>query len=476
MKIQDFIKNTLRYSIPTIVSSVVSIAIIPIITRLYPTDEYGKVSLFYSVGAMLASVFTLGLTSACIRFFYEPLEGSNKQESFNYAFLTGATITVIMSVVSFTLLRKPVTQYLFGEDNAKSLVLFFLYIISTAAYKMQSNYARLSHLVFQFNVLQVIYILVNKVFFVLAVIYSTNYFYSIALMTIGLMVETLTIGRKNLKLDFSLPNRFARKQMIAFSLPLLPNDIAVMLNNSAAKFILSYFGDFSAVGVISMATNIANTFNIISNAFAVYWSSFMYENYIREQEMIKKIHNAMELMSVFMVVAIYAFQDVLYLILGGNYRSSQPYFLLIMLMPIQLLICETTSYGINISKKTYINMFVSLASCFVNILISFFLYPQLGILAMAWGIGISAIVQLCLKTIIAQKYYRSIVQPWQTMTGIILICSLCISNLLLFEHLVIRLAISVCVIFISCLIYKKEFIWVINLARSIFQKRINTKN
>lgn len=471
MKAIDFVKNVMKYSVPTVVSALVGVLVIPIITRIFPTSEYGKINMFYSMGTMLASLFFLGLSNACVRYFYEPIEGTKKEQTFNFACSFGLAVTVSVGGIVILFARRQVSHYLFGETNIVALVLFFLYIGCTIVYRLQSNYARLSHKAGLFNAQQIVYIISNKILFVIVAWYSTNYFCSIAIITIAMLLEILILGRKSLRFRVDYPHKEARKQFLKFAIPLLPKDIAVMLNNSVAKLVLSAHGDFSSLGILSMATNLASIFNLVSNAFSVYWGSFMYENYQKEQKMIRKIHNVVLMLSVFMVAIIFAFQDVLYLVLGQNYRSSQPYFLLIMLMPIQLLICETTGYGINFANKTYINMYVSLFACVGNFVITFLCYPIIGVCAMALGIGFSAVFQMVAITGISQKYYTSIESWWQSALSGIVLCSLCICNLWMYDQVVARLVVAAVTVVIMILIFNKEISYVITQLRIRYVKR-----
>lgn len=475
MRVKEFIGNTLKFSFPTLVSAIASILAISVITRLYPTEEYGVISLFYSVGTLFASIAMLGLSSASIRFFYEPLGGGSPKKLFNFAFWTGVSVTAVSAVLVFLFTRETVSGYLFGEDNTLSLLVFAFYVVASIVYKLQSNYARLSQNAALYNVQQTIYILVNKILFVLAVLISTDYFYSVFFMTAALILEVVFIGRKSYYPSFHFPERKARAQYLKFSVPILPNEIAVTLNNSAAKFLLSYFGDFSSLGIISMGTNVANTFNLISNAFGVYWSAFMYENYKKEQKLIFGVHNFCVLVSVVLLCGIMVFQDILYLLLGAGYRESQQYFMLIMLLPIQILVCETTSYGINIAQKTYISMIVSIAACAVNLGIGYFLYPMIGVMAMAAGIAASAFIQLVLRTAFGQKYYKSIERKSKTVFGITADVLLCVVNVWIYDDLLMRILTACVMILLSLIVFRKEIRSVLvsaaNLMKHLSEKR-----
>lgn len=454
--------NTLKFSIPTMVSAVVSILTITLVTRLYPTEQYGFISLFYSVGTLLASVSMLGLVNACIRFFYDPLAGGERKDTFNFAFWTGCTVALILAFFTFLFGREKISTYLFGEDNTLSLIIFFIYIITNILYRLQSNYARLSQNAMRYNVQQIIYILSNKILFVFAVLISTNYFYSVLFIVLAMVLEVVLIGRKSYKPSISFPDKKARIQYLKFSIPMLPNEIAVTLNNSAVKILLSYFEDFSSLGIISMGTNVANTFNLISSAFGVYWSSFMYENYKKEQKLICNVHNACILIAIFLLCGIIILQDVLYMMLGEEYRASQKYFMLIMLLPIQGLICETTSYGISISKKTHITMILAIIACLLNIAIGYFLYPYLGAMAMAIGIAASAVFQLIFRTIYGQRYYKSIKSKRQTIPGFIILILLCVTGPYTYNNLGLRLCTVLIALVITFLIFKHEAKYILN--------------
>lgn len=453
MSPKKFIQNLMKFSVPTVVSAFVGLVAIPLITRLYPPKEYGYISLFVSVTAIMASIVALGLNNSAVRFFYEPLDGSTKEQNFNIAIAVTLIIGGILFIIT-ELFDIPVSTYLFSEKNRNAERLLIIYVILTAVYRLQLNYSRLSQHAFNYNIQQVCYIIGSKILFSVAVLYSTKYIYSVAVMVILLMLQVITVGMRDYSFKLSFPNKKACYGLLRFALPYLPNDIAVMLNNFMAKLVLTYFKDYAAVGIISMATNLANVFNIITNAFTVYWSPFMYENYKKEQRMIKKIHNYIVLLSIILICGIFVFQDILYLILGKEYRSSQSVFMLIILMPFQMLICETTSYGIAISKKAYLNLIPALTACISNVTVSILLYPVLGSNAVAYGIAVSATLQLILRTIIGQHYYSSIESWKKTFLGCLLVLFVCWINVFVYKLLVLRIVLTLFIVIIAVIIYR----------------------
>lgn len=462
MNAKTFISETLKYSLPSAVSAAVTVIAIPVITRLYPASDYGIISLYYSMGTLLASLFTLGLANACARFFYEPPANTSPKQLFNFAFFVGIGITVIAFALVALFARHAVSMYLFGTYDPIALGLFLVYVASTIYYRLQMQFARLSGNTVGFNIQQIMYIISNKLLFVVAVGYSTDYIYAIAFVTVATAAEVLFIGIRDFKAGRQLPDSSARKSMLAFSLPLLPRDAAVMIDSSIGKLIPSFFQDFYSLGIFAMATTVANAFALIGNAFGVYWGPFVYKNYKTEQEFIKQVHSYVVLASIVMTLAVFLLQDVLYLVLDDSYRASQPYFMLLMLMPAQIFIGETTTYGISLSNKTHIAMLISLGSCLANVLISFLMYPFLGPLSCAIGIGVSSILRLSVGTIEGQKYYSSISNKMQTAYGVVVIVAICVINLLVFDSFELRLGIFAAVLAATCIVYRRE---VVNMMR-----------
>ena len=100
MNVNIFIKNIIKYCIPSLVSALVGIVAIPLISHVYPASDYGKINLFYSVGNMILYIVFLGLDSAFIRFYFEQPQGANRKQLFSLAFWVNFISLVPLSVVS----------------------------------------------------------------------------------------------------------------------------------------------------------------------------------------------------------------------------------------------------------------------------------------------------------------------------------------------------------------------------------------
>lgn len=458
-KTQEFIKNVVKYCIPSIISALIGLIAIPIISGIYPADDYGKINLFYSVGNMLMYIVLLGLDSAYIRFYFEPPKGLSKDNLFSIAFVFGFLNTLIMTLIIYVFFSDKASYYLFGEAHKNLLILMSMYVLGLIMFRLLSIETRMENQAFLFNVQQILLIITNRVSFVLVAFYSTNYKYSIfaiSICSIFIGIIFLLFQKKKDVFELENINLGKIRYLMKFALPLMPATVMTWVNNSAAKMVLSGYKDYNLVGILSIATSLANVFSIVSSAFCTYWSPYMYSNYKKEQDFIKKVHNVVLLVSIVVILIIFCFQDVLYLFVNGEYKDSQKYFLLIMLSPIQQLLCETTFYGVNIANKTIYNLYISIIAGIFNVIACIWLYPKLNIWGIIIGISGAAIFQLISKTLIGQKYYESIVSKKTTFLSYLLMIIIAISNIFMFKYLILRIIVSITIIILCMFFFKSE--------------------
>ena len=460
MKAKEFLQNVLKYCIPSVVSAVLSIAVIPVVSRVFPPEDFGKINLFYSVGYMLLYVFLLGLDSAYIRFYFEGFRGIRKEQIFSMSFWGSLAINICVTVTALLFFSDRVSRYLFGEYRPYLLLVLSVYVFSLTLFRLLSIEARMDGKSLLFNVQQVLLIVTNRVTYVVAILFSTNYRVSILLITgsTALLSIWFLIRQKRFS-DFSLGSvdKASVGRILNFAVPLMPTTVMVWLNNSAAKFVLSGYGNFNLLGILTIATSLANVFSLVPSAFTTYWSPFMYRNYKKEQAFIRDVHNYILLLSVGIVLCFYCMQDLVYIIVGEKYRASQSFFMLIMLVPVQSLLCETTSYGIILANKTRINLYVSVAAVAANIGLGYLLYPSLHVYGIVIGIVSAAAIQLVFKTVIGQHFYQSIRNKWTTAASVLLIVGISLSNVWLYDRFFIRMAVTFAVLALSGVLFRAEY-------------------
>lgn len=473
---KKLIRNISKFSVVSIFAAVLSFTVIPIITRVFSPEEFGKINMFFTIGNMMMAFVLMGIDSAYIRYFHEPPKGTNKKQIFVFSIIVGLVVNIVIGILVFIINPDYISRLIFGENNVYALFVLFIYVMTLIVFRQLNITYRMEENAKQYNIQNILQILINRVLFVSVALFAATYFYAILAITIGMVLLSVFYIWKQRNLFYGVnhmmqPN--AMRELLLFSIPLMPTTIIVWLNNSTAKLMLGQLGNHSEIGIIAIAISLANLFAIIPNGFGVYWGSFMYKNYKTQREIIKSVHNYVTIGSIVIVIGIIIMQDILYGILGSEYRSSQPYFMLIMLNPIQAFLSETTSYGISIAKKTKYNMLVMLLGYSVNLFICYLTIPILGGLGAAFAIALSSLTILILKTIIGQHYYNSIESNNKTLLGFLIIIILCIGNLYYYNSMAVRTLVSIAMILLTYIIYRKELNY---LLRSVLNKFVLEKS
>lgn len=465
-----FIKNAAKFCIAPIASALIAVTVIPLVSRVYPAAEYGYIINFYTLGNLLLYMFLLGLDGAYARFYYETMGGTTNGQRCTFSILVGLGVTIIAGVVVFVLCPEKVSYLLFDDLDTTGLLLLFVHVASLIVFTLINLSVRFDENAKEYNIQQVMLLVSTRLIFVVAAFVSVKYIYSVAVMTACTVLMTCLVALKNKdKLMNSpfIPSDVAKTLMV-FALPIMPTTVFVQLNSSIARLLLGAFEFRNEVGVLALATSVANVFTILPKVFTTYWGPFVYKYYKTEHQLIKNIHNAMMIISLFLVVGIMIFQDLFFGIVGNAYLSSQKYFMLIMLAPVSVLVAETTNYGVTIAKKPVINLVISIVVCLVNAMVCYSLIPLYGEMGAVIGIASAAITYGTLRTLAGQHFYPVIDKPYQTILITLLIIGMCTVNLFVWDSKNLQFLIGVCSIVICVAVYNRD---VSHILKSIIRKK-----
>lgn len=458
--IKDVLKGSLTYSVVPICTALLTLFVVPFVSYVYPADEYGKINLFYTVGSLGMSVFLLGFDYFFMRNYYDYDEGRSPKILFTLALGVGVGVDVAASVVVFLFFRETASKILFGRDDSASLLMLAIYIACLIAFRLLNTMARMRGNASRFNIQSVMQNVITRASFVLIAWYSTSYQWALLVMTLGMVFVTVFFMFRQrsecLQVAFRSDARSLAKAGLLFGVPCMLDAMATQLNSSIGKIVLSGYGMFDAVGVLAIASTLSTAFSMIPQAFGTYWAPFMYKNYKTEQRLIRNMHDLVMLLSIVLTVAIYALQDVLFLLVGQSYKTGQAIFMLLMLVPVQSLICETTNYGIMLENKPVYGTAATVCGVVLCAALTITLIPSLGVNAVGIAVGLSAVLTGTMRSVIGCRFYKSVDNWGRTAVGAALIVAVCASNFFVYQSLAARLLISGLVLAAACLLYRRQ--------------------
>lgn len=473
---KNFIKKLAGFSAATWVSFVLSFLSSPITTRLFSPEEVGKINLFSTYMNMFLMFAYLGLDQAYIRFYFDPPEGQSQKGLFTICLLLSEAFAGVLTIGIF-LFWSPLSVGISGSESFIIAVCLALALIANIAIRFFNLAARMKSKAGLYSIQTIALSVINRFLYVLVAFWNPNHLYAIVLLTGGYLLMTLILfiiqSRNCLTRSFRLSSGMA-KALFSFSLPLVPVSVLSWANNSVGQLFIRNYVSFAAIGIYTNAVSIANLVNLLQTGFNAYWTPFVYENYQTRQSQIQKVHRLITFCAVAMGLCIVLGQDIIYLLLGEKFRAGKAFFPFLLLSPICYTIAETTGVGINLSKKTYLNVITFAANVAVNILLCVILLPTIGVAGAAIASCASAMVMLIIKTILGEKYYACVTNFPQTFGAIAILFGAALINWLV-SAAVLKYAIVAALLALLILIYRQEAKYLFRFGMGILRGLVRRK-
>ena len=466
---QKFLKNMVGFSMVTWISFVLGFIASPISTRLFPTEELGRLSIFSTYASLASSICYLGLDQAFVRFFRETPGRATRKGLFTFCTAIALAFSLLSTVV-LGFFWQSVSGEIVGAPDKTVFLCFCVYSFSLVIYRFLSLCYRMEQNALLYTVQGVLYALLTKIAY-LSVGFTapTGRAALITLTAIMAVFTLLFVWLQRSRFDpgfFKQVDQTLVRTVGLFALPLVPMSLLSWLNSYTSPLVLKHLLGYSATGIYTSALGLASTINIIQTGFNAYWAPYVLENYQSDDSRrFYTIHRLMACLLTLFGLSITILQAPVFLLLGKAYRSSVVFFPFLFLSPICYCLGETTGMGITIAKKTYWTTIIFLFSAIANIALCFVFIPMMGMAGAALASAASAVLTLLLRTFVGEKYFK-VLESWRCLwhtIGLMLIASF--GNLYLTG--VVKYLFLVLMLLLSCWLYRAEISTLWQTARQL---------
>lgn len=224
------------------------------------------------------------------------------------------------------------------------------------------------------------------------------------------MAIVLLVGFSSVLIPKQRPKVFFKeKEIIKFAIFSAPISIIISINSFTAQQIIKTKFGMESVGIYSAANYFSSIFAVLQSGFATFWAAYIYGNYKTEQETIKKMHDMVMLVLIYIYAAFILFKDIVYFLIGNEYHDSKSFFAMVVFYPIMILLASTTDCGIGIKKKNYISLVIYFLVVVCNISLAFILSDWIGLKGIACASAFSGLMYYIISTYFGQRYYITII-------------------------------------------------------------------
>lgn len=265
-KLKKLLGNTLLFAIGQFGSALVSILFVPIYTNSMTTAEYGTADLVNNLVTMLFPLLTLSITDGIMKF---SLDGRhNIKEVFSVSMLV-CCIGMAVGIAAYPLI------VVYGEI-AEYIVLFYFILITRVIQNLFLAYVRALQKLKLYSVVAVTNTLVLSVSNVVTIVFLKmgvwGYLLSIVLGNVISGIVALIAGKLWRYIGISGLKKQMTKEMVTFSLPLIPNNFSMWAMSSMDKYMLTGMLDVSYNGLYTAAHKIPSIVSIFAAVFNQAWN------------------------------------------------------------------------------------------------------------------------------------------------------------------------------------------------------------
>ena len=288
-KVKELLSNTLLFTVANLGSKLMVFLMVPLYTSVLSTDEYGIADMVQTTATMLIPILTAMIAEGVLRFCFL------KEYSSNEVFSIGIRMTLFGAFLG-TLLCICFLYIPFF----KALGLYVLFIpvlfLSNSMVNLFHKYSRgignVKASATAGLISTLIVILLNLCFLLVLKIGVLGYLMAYAL---GDFIAVAYMAFKNnaVKAYTSTKNQKLRKDMLKYSIPLVPNSLSWWALSSVNRYVMLAWLGVSAVGIYSATLRIPTILTVLCDIFAQAWLLSALKDYGSDESkrFIRSMHN-----------------------------------------------------------------------------------------------------------------------------------------------------------------------------------------
>ncbi|KAA1166117.1 lipopolysaccharide biosynthesis protein [Pseudoalteromonas fuliginea] len=269
-------KNILIYLLSNISNGLLPLALLPLFTKYLSPIEYGFVALFQMFFVFFRSMSGISYVTACERNYFS--------KGFCNTTYVNASFNLIIAT-SFILF---IFVYLFSESISKATELNSRYIfqaIASGAFavivQLRLSQWQVEKNALRYGFLQLLLGLMNNLLAIALVVYLDmgvegrvdSIFYTYMVFC---LICYFSLYKEN-KINLSIGSNNVYKEIICFSLPLLPHLFGVLLLTVFDRFVLKMNLGLEMVGIYMVGFQLMASVGILSDAFNKFFSPIQME-------------------------------------------------------------------------------------------------------------------------------------------------------------------------------------------------------
>ncbi|PPK99542.1 lipopolysaccharide biosynthesis protein [Parapedobacter indicus] len=279
-RIKSLAKDSIIYGLSSVIARLITVFLVPIYTRIFSPEDYGTLNIINTTFMLIGVLAVFALDSATARWFYDTSDESEKKATFSSWFWFQFTVSVLFALLLIAM-TPFFAKYLLKLPLETSWNLWILPSVTLVANILPTmivSWHRLHRKPIAtviFSLSQSLFTILLTLVFVLVLKWRLVGVYG-ALLVSATIFSFIALYQMKSWINPTLFRMKKLKEMLNFSLPLIPSAIAFWLLNASNSYFLLYFKDKSEVGLFSIGVALASGVKIFTGAFQQAWGPFAF--------------------------------------------------------------------------------------------------------------------------------------------------------------------------------------------------------
>lgn len=396
--------NTAIYAIGDIVPKLLNLVTFPVLTSNLSTTDFGIINYINSVEAFLTILTFLGLKTYYLVYYYKVESEEDRKK-----LLGNLSIFIIVFNIIVTSIMLFGGSFIFGVLGSGEIEFYpyicigiicnffsLLSVLPGALYRVQENPLPLTVI----NTVKGLIIMVLTCIYVLKLPSVLTVLYIRLIVTILFGILFLYITFKNSIFQIDLKQI---KQALAFSLPLVPGDIAYYLSSMSDRILIEKYISVDSLGIYSMAATLAGMLNILAYGAYKAFEPFFFKTYGSPSFILnfEKIRSYLLYLLLPLGLCLVSFsKEIVHFFSSSGYYDAYLYVPALTLGVILSAIGCMYTTVLTAQAKTKISAMISIFCACLSVIINMTLLSVLGI----WSAAIANIL-IYLFTLYMSKYF-----------------------------------------------------------------------
>lgn len=398
------VKGTVLYMLANMTSKVLQMMLLPVITSVLLTEQYGYYDLIVTTIGLMAPVVTMQITESMFRYLFDA-SGVEKRRIISTvtAFITLGFIILGVGI-GIVKIAIPALQYPW---------LIYLNYITYILFNYMQKLARCENLNRQFAISGVINTATMLSFQAITLLLfnmradgmllanAMSYFAA------ALYIEQYVHVEKSISKEFIDKNTLS--SLLKYSIPLVPNSLAWWIVASSDRYVISFMIGVAANGIYSIAGKFSQLLTFATGVFQLAWqeSAILERNSKDKDSFYTQTFNSyMRLLLSSYSVILPLIRMLFPLLISNDYQQGYLYNPILLMGSIFSSFSQYYGSAYLVFNKTTGAFQTTLLAAIINVTIGFSLVSQIGLFAPALGTLVSFFVQWIVRAIQMREYFH----------------------------------------------------------------------